>query len=158
MSFPTRSNHSHNARDHADSVIVHYKFHPLSGKHVQIVGTREKPEGDTFIVRDVDGRRRYVPAWKPAPPLLCRMPRYETCGVSLQVFYRPSPRVIQTKEKHVPKPRSSMRQLDLPVYPISEQPTPQLPADTLSQIHQLLKKLLLEVIEAGRVAKEDADE
>jgi hypothetical protein len=58
----------------------------------------------------------------------------------------------------VPKPRSSMRQLDLPVYPISEQPAPQLPADTLSQIHQLLKTLLLEVIEAGRVAKEDADE
>ncbi len=58
----------------------------------------------------------------------------------------------------MPKPRSSMRQLDLPVYPISEQPAPQLPADTLSQIHQLLKTLLLEVIEAGRVAKEDADE
>jgi hypothetical protein len=51
-----------------------------------------------------------------------------------------------------------MRQLDLPVYPINEQPAPQLPADTLSQIHQLLKKLLLEVIEAERVAKEDADE
>lgn len=48
-------------------MIVHYKFHPLSGKHVQIVGTREKPEGDTFIVRDVDGRRRYVPAWMLQP-------------------------------------------------------------------------------------------
>jgi hypothetical protein len=67
MSFPTRSNHPHNARDHADSVIVHYKFHPLSGKHVQIVGTRENPEGDTFIVRAADGRRSYLPAWMLQP-------------------------------------------------------------------------------------------
>jgi hypothetical protein len=48
-------------------VIVHYKFHPLSGKHVQIVGTRENPEGDTFIVRDADGRRSYLPAWMLEP-------------------------------------------------------------------------------------------
>ncbi len=58
----------------------------------------------------------------------------------------------------MPKPRLSMRQLDLAVYPVSEQVAPQFPADTLSQIHQLLQKLLLEVIEAGRVTKEDADE
>lgn len=51
-----------------------------------------------------------------------------------------------------------MRQLDLAVYPVSERLAPQFPADTLSQIHQLLQKLLLEVIEAGRVAKENADE
>ena len=44
-------------------MIVRYKFHPLNGKSVQIVGTCEKPGGDTFIVRDVEGRRRYVPAW-----------------------------------------------------------------------------------------------
>ena len=48
-------------------MLVHYKFHPLSGKHVQIVGTREKPEGDTFIVRDAEGRRSYVPAWMLEP-------------------------------------------------------------------------------------------
>jgi len=48
-------------------VIVHYKFHPLCGKHVQIVGTREKPGGDTFIVRDAEGRRSYVPAWMLEP-------------------------------------------------------------------------------------------
>ena len=58
----------------------------------------------------------------------------------------------------MPKPRSSKRQLNLPVYPISEHLAPHFPADTQSQIHQLLKKLLLEVIEAGRVAKENADE
>ena len=67
MSSPTRSVHPHNARCHADTVIVHYKFHPLCGKHVQIVGTREKPGGDTFIVRDAEGRRSYVPAWMLEP-------------------------------------------------------------------------------------------
>jgi len=48
-------------------VIVHYKFHPLSGKPVQIVGTCEKPGGDTFIVRAAEGRRSYVPAWMLEP-------------------------------------------------------------------------------------------
>ncbi len=66
-SFLTRSDHPHNARYHADSVIVHYKFHPLCGKHVQIVGTCEKPGGDTFIVRDAEGRRSYLPGWMLQP-------------------------------------------------------------------------------------------
>lgn len=38
------------------------------------------------------------------------------------------------------------------------QPAPRLPTDSLSQLGRLLQKLLLEVLDAERPAREDADE
>ncbi len=50
-----------------------------------------------------------------------------------------------------------MRQLDLLVK-AAEQPLPRLTLETLGQLGQLLQRLLLEVIDAERAVREDADE
>jgi hypothetical protein len=49
------------------------------------------------------------------------------------------------------------RQLDLLV-DADGQPQPQLPTDAVIQMGQLLKKLLIELIDAGRTAREKVDE
>lgn len=64
----------------------------------------------------------------------------------------------------VPIPEKPMYKRLLPIAQLdlfakgAEQPPPRLPADHLSQLGQLLQKLLLEVLDAERAAREDADE
>lgn len=65
--------------------------------------------------------------------------------------------VVLIEEKPMRQPVPLIRQLDL-LAKADEQPAPRLPANTLSQLGQLLQKLLLEVIDADRATREDADE
>lgn len=51
----------------------------------------------------------------------------------------------------------SLRQMEL-LARASEQPVPQLPGGTLTQVRQLLKRLLIEIIEARRAEQGDVDE
>jgi len=50
-----------------------------------------------------------------------------------------------------------LRQMDL-LARVDEQPAPRLPAGTITQIRELLRRLLVEVIEARRAGQGGADE
>jgi hypothetical protein len=55
------------------------------------------------------------------------------------------------------RPLAPLRQMDLLVR-ASEEPVPQLPGGTLTQVRELLKRLLIEIIEARRADRGDVDE
>ena len=52
------------ARDtHGARVTVHYRFHPLCGRELEVVSTPRSADGGAVTVADPTGRRLKIPCW-----------------------------------------------------------------------------------------------
>ena len=52
------------ARDtHGARVTVHYRFHPLCGRELEIISTPRSADGGAVMVADPTGRRLKIPCW-----------------------------------------------------------------------------------------------